>query len=278
MDVARLLLGCGLSFVFLCIVFRPLELAFPARAGQRFLRSAWFTDLGFFAGQYLLWNGVVFSLLAATGHWLDGVVPVELSDLGRVAELVAPGDRSRAPERSLRLLGASPAASRRMVVAVSLHPSQCRASGLAGRASRASYRYFLHVDADQLAGVCVGFPVGDVGRPDRLSRHLGDLHSFQRATATWPVANADRGAGATPLAPRPRPRPGFRQLRQHLAAHGRAVRHLSLSGPRTGKFWRLGSDAAGLPGSTGPSVPRAEAANEFRTGTAIKPSFYEPPA
>jgi sterol desaturase/sphingolipid hydroxylase (fatty acid hydroxylase superfamily) len=75
MDVARLLLGCGLSFVFLCILFRPLELVFPARAGQRFVRPAWFTDLGFFTGQYLLWNGAVFSLLAATGHWLDGVVP-----------------------------------------------------------------------------------------------------------------------------------------------------------------------------------------------------------
>ncbi len=75
MDVPRLLLSCGLSFLFLCIIFRPLELAFPARAGQRFLRPAWFTDLGFFAGQYLLWNGAVFGLLAATGHWLDGMVP-----------------------------------------------------------------------------------------------------------------------------------------------------------------------------------------------------------
>ncbi len=75
MDVARLLLSCGLSFLFLCIVFRPLEMAFPARTGQRFLRPAWFTDLGFFAGQYLLWNGVVFWLLAAAGHWLHGVVP-----------------------------------------------------------------------------------------------------------------------------------------------------------------------------------------------------------
>ncbi len=73
MDVARLLLGCGLSFVFLCILFRPLELVFPARAGQRFLRPAWFTDLGFFMGQYLLWNGAVFWLLAATGHWFDNV-------------------------------------------------------------------------------------------------------------------------------------------------------------------------------------------------------------
>ena len=85
MDVPRLLLSCGLSFLFLCMVFRPLELAFPAQAGQRFLRPAWLTDLGFFAGQYLLWNGVVVLALGRDRSWLDGIVPGRLPDLGRVA-------------------------------------------------------------------------------------------------------------------------------------------------------------------------------------------------
>jgi len=74
MNVSGLLLSCGMSFVFLCVVFRPLELAFPARRGQPFFRPAWLTDLGFFVGQYLIWNGVVFALLAALGMWLDNSV------------------------------------------------------------------------------------------------------------------------------------------------------------------------------------------------------------
>jgi sterol desaturase/sphingolipid hydroxylase (fatty acid hydroxylase superfamily) len=75
MNLPGLLLSCGLSFVFLCFVFRPLELAFPARAGQRFFRPAWWTDLAFFLGQYLLWNALVFWLLAQGGLWLHGAVP-----------------------------------------------------------------------------------------------------------------------------------------------------------------------------------------------------------
>jgi sterol desaturase/sphingolipid hydroxylase (fatty acid hydroxylase superfamily) len=75
MNVARLLLSCGLSFAFLGIVFRPLELAFPARRGQRFFRPGWLTDLGFFAGQYLVWNGLIFWLLARAELWLDGAAP-----------------------------------------------------------------------------------------------------------------------------------------------------------------------------------------------------------
>ena len=75
MNVPGLLLSCGLSFVFLCLVFRPLELAFPARRGQRFLRPAWWTDLGFFTGQYLLWNGLIFWLLSNAGGCLTGAVP-----------------------------------------------------------------------------------------------------------------------------------------------------------------------------------------------------------
>ena len=75
MNVPGLLLSCGLSFIFLCLVFRPLELAFPAQRDQRFFRPAWLTDLAFFAGQYLVWNALVFWLLGRAGYWLDGAVP-----------------------------------------------------------------------------------------------------------------------------------------------------------------------------------------------------------
>src|SRR5688572_31054836 len=75
MSAHALIFSCGLSFLFLCLVFWPLERAFPARQGQKFFRPAWWIDLCFFAGQYLLWNGVVFWILARFGGWVDGIVP-----------------------------------------------------------------------------------------------------------------------------------------------------------------------------------------------------------
>lgn len=68
-------LAAGISFLFLLFVFRPLELVFPARSGQRFFRPRWFTDLAFFLGQYLLWNGLVLVALLYFGRWLDSVIP-----------------------------------------------------------------------------------------------------------------------------------------------------------------------------------------------------------
>lgn len=75
MNLYALVLSAGLSFVFLFLVFRPLEMAFPARAGQRLLRPAWFTDLCFFLGQYLLWGGLVLWALTQWGGWLNGFIP-----------------------------------------------------------------------------------------------------------------------------------------------------------------------------------------------------------
>jgi sterol desaturase/sphingolipid hydroxylase (fatty acid hydroxylase superfamily) len=65
----------GFSIVFLIVVFRPLELVFPAKPGQRFFRPAWFTDLCFLLGQYLLWGGLVLWILTYFYHWLNGVMP-----------------------------------------------------------------------------------------------------------------------------------------------------------------------------------------------------------
>jgi hypothetical protein len=66
--------SAGLSFLFLAVVFWPLEWAFPARR-QRFFRPAWWTDLCFFLGQYLLWGGLVFWLLSNFADWLDAAMP-----------------------------------------------------------------------------------------------------------------------------------------------------------------------------------------------------------
>ena len=75
MSLPGLLLSAGASFCFLVLLFRPLEMAFPARPGQRFFRAAWLTDLGFFLGQYLLWNGAVLWVLSRFSYWLGGIVP-----------------------------------------------------------------------------------------------------------------------------------------------------------------------------------------------------------
>jgi sterol desaturase/sphingolipid hydroxylase (fatty acid hydroxylase superfamily) len=70
-----LALDAGLTLAFLLVVFRPLELAFPARAGQRFLRPGWATDLAYFAGQALLFGGVLVALLYPAGTWLGRHMP-----------------------------------------------------------------------------------------------------------------------------------------------------------------------------------------------------------
>lgn len=75
MDLLSHALSAGLSLCFLALVFRPLEVVFPARAGQRFFRPDWLTDLAFFLGQYLLWSGLVLWALSHVGGWVDGVMP-----------------------------------------------------------------------------------------------------------------------------------------------------------------------------------------------------------
>lgn len=74
-----LVLGAGLSFVFLAIVFWPLEKAFPAKR-QELIRPHWWTDLAFFLGQYLLWGGGVLVVLEFLRHWLDLIVPAGVRD------------------------------------------------------------------------------------------------------------------------------------------------------------------------------------------------------
>jgi sterol desaturase/sphingolipid hydroxylase (fatty acid hydroxylase superfamily) len=75
MNIPAMLFSCGISFFLLCLVFVPLEKAFPAKRGQGFFRPAWLTDLCFFLGQYLLWTALVFSLLALLGQKLNSVMP-----------------------------------------------------------------------------------------------------------------------------------------------------------------------------------------------------------
>ncbi len=61
----------GASLLFLALVFRPLELAFPGKPGQRFFRPGWFLDFCFFMGQYLLWNGLIVGVLVMARDKID---------------------------------------------------------------------------------------------------------------------------------------------------------------------------------------------------------------
>jgi len=84
MNITGIILATAGSFLFLVLLFRPLEMAFPAKKGQRFLRPDWFTDLFFFLGQYLLWTGLVFAAIEYGSTWLNGIMP------GGFREKVAP--------------------------------------------------------------------------------------------------------------------------------------------------------------------------------------------
>ena len=75
MQIVGLLGSVVLSFLFLAMVFRPLEFAFPAKWRQAFLREDWLTDLWFFVGQYLVWNGLVLTVLTYFNVWLNQVIP-----------------------------------------------------------------------------------------------------------------------------------------------------------------------------------------------------------
>jgi sterol desaturase/sphingolipid hydroxylase (fatty acid hydroxylase superfamily) len=78
-NIVEMLLATGLSLLFLVAVFRPLEWAYPAKAGQKFFRPNWLTDLFFLLGQYLLWNGLVFWCLAQFHGTLTSFVPREFT-------------------------------------------------------------------------------------------------------------------------------------------------------------------------------------------------------
>lgn len=74
MTIAAYLLSVGIGFLILASVFRPLELAFPAKK-QAFFRPEWFLDFGFFIGQYLLWGGLVFLAIEKLGFWIGDLTP-----------------------------------------------------------------------------------------------------------------------------------------------------------------------------------------------------------
>lgn len=100
MDFLTLLEATAISFLFLILVFVPMEKVFPAKKDQKFLRPKWLLDFCFFLGQYLLWSGLVLWALNFFSHqlaqitpkalqlyiqsyplWIQGIVVIVVSDL-----------------------------------------------------------------------------------------------------------------------------------------------------------------------------------------------------
>ena len=78
MNLVWNILTAAASFLLLFLMFRPLELAYPAQRGQKFFRPQWFTDVCFLVGQYLLFNGLVFWALQASAPWIHSITPEDL--------------------------------------------------------------------------------------------------------------------------------------------------------------------------------------------------------
>jgi len=62
------------SFVFLLMVFWPMEKVFPANQNQKFFRPNWVLDFCFFLGQYLVWSGLVLWVLNYFGDYLTNII------------------------------------------------------------------------------------------------------------------------------------------------------------------------------------------------------------
>jgi sterol desaturase/sphingolipid hydroxylase (fatty acid hydroxylase superfamily) len=74
MSFLNLLLATGASLLFLVLVFIPMEKVFPAKPGQKIFRRHWVLDLCYFFGQYLVWSGLVLTLLNYFSFWLDDII------------------------------------------------------------------------------------------------------------------------------------------------------------------------------------------------------------
>jgi len=77
MNFLKLLIAAVASFLFLALVFIPMEKVFPAKYEQKIIRKHWLLDLCYFLGQYLLWSGLVLVVLNYFSFWLNNIVGKE---------------------------------------------------------------------------------------------------------------------------------------------------------------------------------------------------------
>lgn len=75
-EVFKILEVTLISFLFLILVFVPMEKVFPAKRNQKFFRPGWVLDFSFFLGQYLIWSGLVLWTLNSFGDYLTNIIPI----------------------------------------------------------------------------------------------------------------------------------------------------------------------------------------------------------
>jgi len=83
MDLLENIAAPLVSFIFLILVFLPMEKVFPAKAKQPFFRPHWALDALFFLGQYILWSGLVLWTLNHFNGFLSQIVPAEIRSFVR---------------------------------------------------------------------------------------------------------------------------------------------------------------------------------------------------
>ena len=81
MSFADLIFTSVGAFLLLFFAFVPLESLFPARRGQRFLRSEWCLDTTYFFGQYLVWSGLILTILTGLALCLRWSIPESLRQI-----------------------------------------------------------------------------------------------------------------------------------------------------------------------------------------------------
>lgn len=70
-----------ISFGFLMILFYPMEKMFPFHQNQKILRKNWLLDLTYFAGQYILWSGIVYYCVQFIGQYVSSTIPINLNQI-----------------------------------------------------------------------------------------------------------------------------------------------------------------------------------------------------
>lgn len=80
-DWFQVLISTFLAFMFLLVVFVPMERVFPAVKGQAFFRPHWLLDLSFMLGQYLLWSTVVLWCMVQLHQFWYQVLPQGWRDM-----------------------------------------------------------------------------------------------------------------------------------------------------------------------------------------------------
>jgi sterol desaturase/sphingolipid hydroxylase (fatty acid hydroxylase superfamily) len=77
----QIIAAIAISFLFLIIVFVPMERIFPAKKGQNFFRPGWLLDFCFFIGQYAVWSFLVLWFLNHFKVFLQGMFTPEFQTM-----------------------------------------------------------------------------------------------------------------------------------------------------------------------------------------------------